>query len=124
MNSVELKNRTKDFALRIAKLVDALPKTLNGRAIGSQLIRSGTSVAANYRAALRARSQSEFISKIGTVVEEADETVFWLEFIIDSGLLKKSRIELLKKEAEELLSIFCATQISSKNRKSEIGNRK
>ena len=82
MDAEELKHRTKDFALRILKLVAALPKTIEGRAIGNQLVRSGTSVAANYRSACRARSRPEFIAKLGVVLEEADETLLWLELIV------------------------------------------
>ena len=83
--SEELKARTKAFAIRIVKLFRSLPKTEEARVIGRQLMRSATSVAANYRAVCRARSKAEFIAKIGVVVEEADETVFWLEMIIDTG---------------------------------------
>ena len=79
MNKEILKKRLKNHALRIIKLVDLLPKTVVGRTVGNQLVRSGTSVAANYRAALRARSRAEFISKLGIVIEEADESAFWLE---------------------------------------------
>ena len=118
MNSSELKIRTKEFALRILKLSDALPKTASGRAISGQISRSGTSVAANYRAALRARSKAEFISKMCIVVEEADETLFWLEIIQESGLVNNSRLASIIKEADELLSIFCATNRSAKIRKS------
>ena len=85
MNKEELKARTKKYALRIIKLVEALPKTTTGRTIGNQLIRSGTSIGANYRAALRARSKLEFIAKLGIVVEEADESAFWLEIIITTS---------------------------------------
>jgi four helix bundle protein len=81
-----LKRRTKLFAIRIVKLFKALPRTEEGRVVGKQLLRSGTSVAANYRAACRSRSKAEFIAKIGVVVEEADETVFWLELLSDVGL--------------------------------------
>ena len=115
MTKEELKDRTKKLAIRIVKLVDALPKTSAGRAIGNQIVRSGTSVAANYRAALRARSKVEFISRIGIVVEENDETLFWLELIADSGIMSKQKINLLYKETEELLSIFCSTLKTSKN---------
>ena len=80
-----LRARTKQFAIRIAKLFKRLPKTEEARIIGKQVLRAGTSVAANYRAACRARSHAEFISKMGTVVEEADETVFWLELLVDVG---------------------------------------
>ena len=114
----DLKVRTKRFALRIMKLVDALPRTVQGRAIANQIIRSATSVAANYRAACRARSRAEFIAKIGVVEEEADETSFWLELIIDSALLSEGRVCRLLSEAGELVAIMAAS------RKSAIGNRK
>ncbi len=87
MNAEELKKRTKQFALRILKLAAALPNTIEGRAIRGQLVRAGTSVGANYRAACRGRSKAEFIAKIGVVEEEADESAFWLELIIEGGLL-------------------------------------
>src|SRR5438309_9658915 len=106
MTAEELKTRTKEFALRILKLVAALPKTIEGRAIASQLVRSGTSVAANYRAACRARSRSEFVAKMGVVLEEADETQLWLELIIESKLLPVRRVEPLLEEANELVAIF------------------
>src|SRR6266581_7773149 len=86
VRSADLKARTKQFALRVIKLVDALPRTIQGRAVANQIIRSATSVAANYRAACRARSRAEFAATIGIVEEEADETAFWLELIIDSGI--------------------------------------
>ena len=86
MNEDELRKRTKQFALRIMKLVVALPNNTLGRAIGNQLVRCGTSVGANYRAACRGRSKAEFIAKLGIVLEEADESEFWLELIIDGGL--------------------------------------
>ena len=89
MTERELLERTKQFALRIFKLVGALPQTIQGKAVAAQLIRSGTSVAANYRAACRARSKPEFIAKLGVVEEEADESAFWLELIIETGLLNQ-----------------------------------
>ncbi len=113
----DLKVRTKDFAQRIFKLVDALPQTLQGRTVAKQVIRSGTSVAANYRAACRARSRAEFIAKIGIVEEEADETLFWLELIVDTGLLGAKRIAFLLQEADELVAIMAAS------RKSAVANR-
>jgi four helix bundle protein len=113
----ELKARTKQFALRIMQLVDALPRTLQGRTIAKQIIRSATSVAVNYRAACRARSRAEFIAKIGVVKEEADESSFWLELIVHSGLLTEARIRPLLTEAGELVAIISAS------RKSTIGNR-
>lgn len=81
MAGEDLKERTKKFALRILNVVDALPNTIKGRAVGRQIVRCGTSVGANYRAACRARSRAEFIAKLGTVIEEADESAFWLELI-------------------------------------------
>jgi len=117
VRTADLKARTKRFALRVIKLLDAVPRTIQGRAIANQIIRSATSVAANYRAACRARSRAEFFAKIG-VVEEADETSFWLELIIDSGLLTEERIRPLLGEAGELVAIMAAS------RKSAIGNRK
>jgi four helix bundle protein len=82
MNAEDLKKRTKQFALRVLKLVAALPNNVQGRAVGGQLVRAGTSVASNYRAACRGRSKAEFVAKLGIVVEEADESAFWLELII------------------------------------------
>jgi four helix bundle protein len=121
MTADEFKARTKYFALRILKLVAALPKNIEGRAIANQLVRSGTSVAANYRAACRARSRTEFIAKIGVVLEEADETQLWLELIIDAKLLPSKRVQPLLKEASELVAIFVTTRKSaSANLKSAI----
>ena len=117
VRTADLKARTKQFALRVMKMVDALPRTIQGRTIAKQIIRSATSVAANYRAACRARSRAEFIAKIGVVEEEADESCFWLELIIDSGLLTDERIRPLLSEAGELVAIMAAL------RKSAIGNR-
>jgi four helix bundle protein len=114
MNSGELKARTKQFALRVMKLVGALPRTTVGRAIGGQLIRSGTSVGANYRAACRARSKAEFAAKLGTVAEEADETCFWLELIIEGELLAQKRVAALLEESNALTAIFTAAVRTSK----------
>ena len=98
MTTQELKDRRKDFALRVMRLVAAIPKSTNGRAIGAQLVRSGTSVAANYRAACRARSRAEFISRIGVVEEEADETALWLELIVADKILDQKKVlPLLKR---------------------------
>lgn len=113
MNEIELKQRTKTFALRILKLVGALPQNIEGRVIANQLARSGTSVGANYRAACRARSKAEFISKLGTVEEEADECAFWLEIIIEGGYLKESRVDDLLQEANELTAIMVASRKSA-----------
>lgn len=110
MNEHELKLRTKQFALRILKLVRALPKTVDGRVIGKQLVRAGTLVGANYRAACRGRSKAEFIAKLGIVEEEADECAFWLEIIIEGGLLKAARVGNLLQEANEITAIMVASR--------------
>jgi four helix bundle protein len=117
MNAHELKERTKQFALPVMSLVDALPKTPKGKAIAGQLVRSGTSVAANYRAACRGRSRAEFISKIGVAEEEADETALWLELIIEDKLLPQKKIASLLKEANELTAIMAASSISASQTK-------
>jgi four helix bundle protein len=108
VSKAELLTRTKAFALRILKLVDHLPRTTSGRAIGNQLVRSGTSVGANYRAACRARSRAEFAAKLGTVLEEADESLYWLELISEGKLIAESKLSLLLKEAAELTTILAA----------------
>ena len=102
--------RTKALALRVIKLVDALPNTMAGRGIGGQLVRSGMSVSANYRAACRARSRAEFVAKLGIVEEEADETCHWLELIIESGMLKEPKVTDLLKEASEITAIMVASK--------------
>ncbi len=117
MNENELKARTKQFGLDIMNLVDGLPKATTGRALGSQLVRSGTFVGANYRAACRSRSKAEFIAKIGIVAEEADESAFWLELIMDGGILKPKLVSPLHQEAEELTAIFTASGRTAKTRK-------
>lgn len=108
-----LKDRTKEYAIRIIKLVRSLPKTTEAIAIGRQLIRSGTSVGANYRAVCRARSRAEFIAKLGIVIEEADESAFWLEIIIDIGMIKKELIIPLLQESKELVAIMIASSKSA-----------
>jgi len=105
MTPEELKDRTKRFGLRIIKLVDALPKTTSGRAIGNQVILAGTAVGANYRAACRGRSKAEFAAKLGVVVEEADECGYWLELIMDGELIPRPQVEPLHQEANELAAI-------------------
>src|SRR6476660_10347444 len=109
MNEPDLKKRTKEFALRILKRVDTLPKTTAGRALASQIVRSGTSVAANYRAACRARSIADFIAKMGLVEEEADETLFWLELLEESELVTAAKVTAIKEEANELIAITVAS---------------
>ena len=102
----ELQARTKSFAIRIVNLFRALPHSPDAQTLGKQLLRAGTSVAANYRAVCRARSKAEFIAKIGIVVEEADETVFWIELLSETGIIAGERCGALLKEANELLAIF------------------
>ncbi len=113
MNPQELKERTKQFALRAMRLVDALPRTSKGNALASQLVRSGMSVASNYRAACRGRSRAEFIAKIGVAEEEADETALWLELIITDKILPEKKILPLLTEANELVAIMAASYISA-----------
>lgn len=110
----DLKDRTKRFALEIIKLVSELPKNTVGFELGKQLVSSGTSVGANYRSSQRGRSRAEFISKLSIVQEEADESGFWLELILESSLLTKERIEPWLKEANELTAIFTSMVINAK----------
>jgi len=114
MTPKELKDRTKRFAVDIIRLCRELPNTLDGRRLGQQLVDAGTSVAANYRASCRARSRAEFISKLGVVLEEADESLFWLELMIDTHLVTAARAEKLLKEADELTAIFVASLKTAK----------
>ena len=113
MNPQELKERTKQFALRAMRLVDALPRMPKGNALASQLVRSGMSIASNYRAACRGRSRAEFIAKVGVSEEEADETALWLELIIADKILPEKKILPLLTEANELVAIMAASYISA-----------
>ena len=105
-----MKRRTKAFALRVIKLATTLAKDPIGRRLGDQLLRSGTSVAANYRAACRARSKAEFASKLGIAEEEADESAFWMELLAESGLVPTARMEELRDEANQLTAILVASR--------------
>ena len=105
-----LRQRTKQFALRIVTLFQSLPKSDVARTLGRQVLRSGTSVAANYRAVCRARSKAEFIAKMGVVLEEADETAFWLELMIETAAVPKPGLEDLLAETNELVRIFSASR--------------
>ena len=116
MDEVALKTRTKAFALRVMKLVGVLPETSVGRTIGTQLVRSATSVGANYRAACRGRSKPEFVAKLGIVVEEADESCYWLELIIEGELMKKTLVEPLLLEANELTAIMVASHKTAQSK--------
>jgi four helix bundle protein len=117
MNETQLKNRTKEFAKNIIHLCRNLPTNREGRLIGDQLFRSGTSVAANYRAACRGRSKAEFISKLAIVEEEADETLFWLELIKEMDILKGSVVDALMKESNEIIAIMVSSIKTVKLRK-------
>lgn len=110
----ELRERTKVFALRILQVFRSLPRAVDAQIIGKQLLRSATSVAANYRAACRSRSRAEFVAKIGLVLEESDETAFWIEFLTDAKIMKKERLEKLLNEAHELTAIFSASRKTAK----------
>src|SRR5260370_32868579 len=111
--SVELRDRTKAFAIRIVKLYRSLPHTADSQVLGKQLLRCGTSVAANYRAACRGRSRAEWIAKIGLVVEEADESVFWLEMLTDCDIVPPARLADLLREGRELSALFTASQVTA-----------
>jgi four helix bundle protein len=113
MTEQELKIRTKQFALRVMKLVDALPNNIKGRVLANQLMRSSTSVAANYRAVCRARSTADFISKLGVVEEEADESALWLELITEGGVLPPGKTKKLWQEADQLVAIMVASRKSA-----------
>ena len=117
MDAEELKRRTKLFALRVLKLVATLPNNVSGRVVGDQLVRAGTSVASNYRAACRGRSRAEFVAKLGIVVEEADESAFWLELIIESSLLRAKLVQPLLDEANELTRIMVSSRVTARQGK-------
>ncbi len=119
MTQEELKKRTKGFALRCMKLAAALPRTRSGSVIANQLIRAATSVGANYRAACRARSNADFISKIGITLEETDEAVYWMELIVESGMMSQERVSPLLKEGNELVAIFVASSNTARKRTSK-----
>ena len=117
----ELKDRTKTFALRIIRLIRALPPGMESRVISHQLLRSGTAVAANYRAVCRARSRAEFLAKMSIVLEEADESAFWLELLADAELIPNSRLGSLRSEANELVAIFNASRITARKNRGNVG---
>jgi four helix bundle protein len=118
----ELQGRTKQFALRVFKLVDHLPRSVQGKAIANQLIRCATSVGANYRAACRARSRAEFISKLTIVLEESDESSYWLELIIEGNILAEQKVSALLSESREVTAIIAASRATAL--KSSMANRK
>ena len=120
-----LKKRTKQLALRTIRVLRSLPPGPEGRIIGHQLLRSAISVAANYRAVCRARSRAEFLAKLSIVIEEADESAFWLELLVDAGLISESKLKDLKSEANQLVAIFNASRTTArKNSQSTTSNQK
>lgn len=116
MTAEELKRRTKQYALHVMSLGESLPRTRSGRILADQLIRSATSVGANYRAACRARSDADFASKVGVTLEEADESVFWMELIVESGMKSESELMPLMKKGRELVAIFVASSNTIRSR--------
>jgi four helix bundle protein len=127
MTQDEMKLRTKNFALRVIRLVETLPNTKAANIISNQLLRSGTSVGANYRAACRAKSTADFIHKLSIVEEEADESMYWIELLVEANLVKLSLVESLLKECDEILSIVVSSIKTSKEKrfpKSPIPNPK
>jgi len=121
--SEQLLPRTKQFALRVMKLVDRLPKSNAANVVGRQVLRSATSIGANYRAARRARSPAEFCSKMGIVEEEADESVYWLELLVESGLVAEARMKSLLQEANELVAMTVASIRTAKRRRPQNKSR-
>jgi len=117
MNEEMFKQRTKNFALAVIGLVDKLPKNRITDVIGGQLLRSATSVGANYRAACRGRSAADIISKLGIVEEEADESIYWMELLIESGMMDKQDIQNIMTEANEILAMTVASIKTLRNRK-------
>jgi four helix bundle protein len=120
MNAEELKGRTKQFGIRVIRLVESLPKSKSANIIGNQLLRSATSVGANYRAACRGRSKAEFIAKIGICIEEADESHYWMEILAETGLASEERMTDLMKEASELTAILTASAKTARKNKKEV----
>jgi four helix bundle protein len=116
MKGAELRDRTKKFALRTVKMFSSLPKSTPAQVLGKQALRSGTSVAANFREASRARSNAEFISKLGVVEQELDETLLWLELLVESDLVPETKMSALHQEAEELLKIIISSIRTAKRR--------
>ena len=127
-----LKERTKQFALRVIRMLRSLPPGQEAKIIGHQLLRSGMSVAANYRAVCGARSRPEFLAKLAIVLEEADESAFWLELLVDAGLIPERKLSELRQEANQLVAIFNASRTTAKkgvqsainNQKSTISEKK
>ena len=118
MTPVDLKLRTKKFAVRVIRMTETLPRNRVADVVGRQVLRSGTSVGANYRAACRAKSRADFVSKMGTVEEECDESLFWMEILVDNNLVKESRLRSLRQEGTEILSIIVTSAKTARTSKS------
>ena len=124
MHEGEFKNRTKQLALRTIRLVEALPKTKTADVLGRQLLRSGTSVGANYRAACRAKSTADMIAKLAIVEEEADESVYWLELLVEAKMIRATRLTPLIAEFNEIVAMIVASQITLRRKNGRIQNPK
>ena len=120
MQADEMKKRTRSFALRIIRLVEALPRTRTADVIGKQLIRCGTSVGANYRASCRVKSTADFIAKMGIVEEEADETIYWIELLVETNLIEKKRVIDLLDEADQLVAMVVSSIKTARGNKHEV----
>ena len=116
MDEKEFKDRTKRFAIRVIHLIEALPRTRTADVIGRQLLRSATSVGANYRAACRAKSPADKLNKLGTVEEECDETIYWIELLIEAEIFSKERLSSLVEEANEILAMIVASKKTLRNK--------
>ena len=112
---IDLRERTKEFALRIIRMYSALPKSTEAQVLGKQVLRSGTSIGANYREAFRARSRPEFVSKCGDCLREIEETSYWLELLVESGVVNDAKLAELREESDELTAIFVSILKSSKS---------
>ena len=124
MKNPELRDRTKRFALRVIRMYGQLPKTVEAQVLGRQVLRSGTSVAANYREACRARSDSELVAKLGQVEQELDETMLWLELLVEAGIVTEKRMAALLSECEELIKMtVAAIKTTKRRRQTEVGGR-
>lgn len=120
MTKQAMKKRTKQFALRVIRLTESLPNERTANVIGHQLLRSGTSVGANYRAAYRARSKAEFVAKLGIVEEETDESLFWMELLVESNIVSEEKLQSLMQEADEIVAIIVST-IKSTRKNNDLG---
>jgi four helix bundle protein len=124
VNEHEFKSRTKNLSLRVIRLVESLPNSTSASVIGKQLLRSATSVGANYRAACRAKSTADLINKLSIVEEESDESLYWLEILEESGLVPSAKLVELKKDMNEIVSMIVASIRTLRSKKSQIQNLK